>query len=191
MDNLGDKQKLRVRDIMNNDVVTVSAIATAQEAAQLMRENEIGSVVIIEQDNPQRPIGILTERDMNNRVVAENKLPSDIICKNIMSTPLKSISPDILLVDTMHRMATEHIKRLVVMKEQKMVGIITQSDILEIAPFMIEILQDLARIAKENQSVEYSAGYCQICENWSDLLEEIDEIYICENCRAPKKSSDF
>ena len=191
VDDLGDKQKLRVRDIMDSEVITVSATQTAQEAAKLMMENEIGSVVIIETKNPQRPIGILTERDMNNRIVAENKLPSDIICKDIMSTPVKSISPDILLIETMHQMATEHIKRLIVMEQQKMVGIISQSDILEIAPYMIEILQDMAQMAKESHNVEYSAGYCQKCENWSDHLEEIDQIYVCENCRIPKKPSDF
>ncbi|MFX1293460.1 MAG: CBS domain-containing protein, partial [Promethearchaeota archaeon] len=184
-------QNLRIRDIMNTKVITLLPTATAQEAAKLMRENEIGSVIIVENKDQQKPIGIITERDMNNRVVAENKLPSDIMCSSIMSTPVKSISPDILLTEAMHQIAIMHIKRLIVIEKQQMIGIVSQSDILEIAPHMIETLQEVAKIIKNGYKSEFLAGYCEICGNWSDILEEYEEKFICEDCRALKEISDF
>jgi signal-transduction protein with cAMP-binding, CBS, and nucleotidyltransferase domain len=184
-------QKLTVRDVMNNEVYTLTATATVQEAAKVMRDEEIGSVVIVDPKDNQKPIGIITERDMNNRVVAENKIPNTIQCKEIMSSPVKSISPNLPLTDAMHQMATQRIKRLIVMENQQMKGIISQSDILEIAPYMIEILQEKVNNAKENYETEFMAGYCQLCRNWSDILIEVDDVYICERCKAAGKQPDF
>ena len=186
-----DTQKLFVRTVMNNEVQMISATETVQKAAQIMRDEEIGSVIIVESKESHRPIGIITERDMSNRVVAENKLPSKIQCKEIMSFPVKSISPTLLLVDAMHQMATQKVKRLVVMEKQKMVGIISQSDILEIAPYMIEVLQEKANLLKEDLQTEFLAGYCQLCDNWSDMLVEVDNLYICEECKAPKDKTEY
>ncbi len=187
-----DKQKdLFVRDIMNPEVKVLPADASAQQAAKVMRENEIGSLIIVDSNSKEKPIGILTERDMNNRVVAENKKPSEVFCKEIMSAPVVSISPSIKLTTAMHQMATQHIKRLAVMENQIMIGIISQSDILEIAPYMIEVLQDIADTVKKSYKTEFSAGYCQQCENWSDMLDEIDGLFICPNCKTTEKESDF
>ncbi len=169
---------------MNNEVITLPSTATAQEAAKLMQEDEIGSIIIVDPNDKYKPIGILTERDMSNRVVAENKLASKVKCLDIMSSPLKSISPTKTLTDAMHQMASQHIKRLIVMEHEsrKMVGIISQSDILEIAPYLIEVLQEIADAAKTDYKTEYFAGYCDECENWSDLLAELDHRFICPDC---------
>ena len=152
-----------------------------------MLENEIGSLIIIDPKDNEKPIRIITERDMNNRVVAENKLPSEVVCRDIMSSPVSSISPNIKLTTAMHQMATQHIKRLVVIENQKMIGIISQSDILEIAPYMIEVLQDIAKMTKKSYESEFTAGYCQLCENWSDTLDEVDGIFVCPDCRSTEK----
>ena len=189
---LVDKQKdLLIRDILNNEVKVLPAEASAQQAATIMRENEIGSLIIVDPKDNEKPIGIITERDMNNRVVAENKLPSEVVCREIMSSPVHQISPTVKLTSAMHRMATQHIKRLVVIENQKMIGIISQSDILEIAPYMIEILQDMANFVKKSYEAEYTAGYCQLCENWSDALDEVDGNFICPDCKGSKKPSEF
>ncbi len=176
---------------MNTEIVTLLPTASAQEAAKLMMTNEIGSVVIVDPNELQKPIGIITERDMSSRVVAENRQPSEISCEEIMSSPIRSILPDLLITEAMHQMATQHIKRLIVMEDQKMIGLISQSDILTIAPYMIEILQEKAEHIKENIKIEYISGYCQLCENWSDMLEEIDEMFICQDCKSAKMSEIY
>lgn len=185
------KKELVIRDVMNYDVKKLPSTATVQEAAKIMRINEIGSIIIVDPEDQQKPIGIITERDMNNRVVAENKLPSKVLCETIMSSPVSSISPNIPLTTAMHQMATQHIKRLAVMEKQQIIGVVSQSDILEIAPYLIELSQQLINVYKENYKAEYTTGYCQLCENWNDLLEEVDGIYICPECKGEGKSSDF
>jgi len=182
---MADAQKLTVRDIMNEDVITLPETATAQEAAQLMRDNSIGSIIIV--GDSSKPIGIITERDMNNRLVAENKIPAEVQVKEIMSSPVHTIPPKVLLTDAMHQMSTKHIKRLIVVENQKMIGIISQSDILEIAPFMIEILQERARGVKADYKAEYTEGYCQMCGNWTEYLEELEGIFVCDECKAAKE----
>ena len=186
-----EKRNLQVLDVMNHNVQVVSATAIVQDAAKLMRDNKIGSVVIVDPKARQKPIGIITERDINNRIVAENKLPSKVKCKDIMSSPVVSVSSKLLITEAMRQMATQDIKRLIVMEKQKMVGIISESDILKIAPSMIEILQEKAQLIKENFSTEYMAGYCQQCGTWSDALEELNEIYVCHECKDAENPSDF
>ncbi|TFG05849.1 MAG: CBS domain-containing protein [Promethearchaeota archaeon] len=184
-----DKHKeLLVRDIMNSDVEVLPMNATVQQAANEMREKEIGSLIIVDPNDSEKPIGIITERDMNNRVVAENKIPNKVLCKEVMSSPVASISPMVKLINAMHQMATQHIKRLIVIEQHKMVGIISQSDILQIAPYLIEVLQDMANIVKESYQTEFTAGYCQLCENWSDILVEVDGLYICPDCKEKQPS---
>jgi signal-transduction protein with cAMP-binding, CBS, and nucleotidyltransferase domain len=186
---MADAQKLTVRDIMNEEVITLPGTATAQEAAQLMRNNGIGSVIVVE--DIFKPIGIITERDMNNRVVAENKLPAEIQLKEIMSSPVHIIPPKVLLTDAMHAMSTQHIKRLIVIENSRMIGIISQSDILEIAPYMIEILQERARGVKAELKAEYTEGYCQLCGNWTEYLEEFEGIFVCDECKALKEHREL
>ncbi|NVM53003.1 MAG: CBS domain-containing protein [Candidatus Helarchaeota archaeon] len=184
-----ERQKLLVRDVMNHKVQVLTSAARVQEAAKIMRDKAIGSIVIVDPEDKQKPIGIITERDMNNRIVAENKVPSEVVCKEIISTPVSSISPKVLITEAMRQMATQNIKRLIVMEKQKMVGIISESDILRIAPSMIEILQEKVQLGKEQFKTEYLAGYCQQCRSWSDMLEEMDEIYVCQECKTTEGSA--
>lgn len=185
-----NKQNLKVRDIMNEEVITLTGDATAQEAAVLMRDNEIGSVVIVDAKDDTKPIGIITERDIMVGVTAEDK-SAKTLCKDIMSSPVFTIPPKLLLTDAMHQMSAKQIKRLIIVENQKMVGIISQSDILEIAPYMIEILQEKTNILKEGYNPEYVEGYCQLCGNWSEILEESEGIFICEECKATRKSLEL
>ena len=183
---MADTQKLTVRDIMNEEVITLPETATAQEAAQLMRDNSIGSIIVVG-DSSSKPIGIISERDMNNRLVAENRLPAEVQLKEIMSSPVHTIPPKVLLTDAMHQMSTKHIKRLLVVVSGEIVGIISQSDILEIAPFMIEILQERAHGLKADYKAEYTEGYCQLCGNWTEFLDESEGIFICDECKGTKE----
>jgi CBS domain-containing protein len=185
-----NKQNLKVRDIMNEEVITLTGTSTVQEAAVLMRDNEIGSVIIVDSLDSTKPIGIITERDIMVNVTAENK-SAETLCKDAMSSPIFTIPPKILLTDAMHQMSNKHIKRLIVVENQRMVGIISQSDILEIAPYMIEILQERTNILKEGYNAEYVEGFCQLCGNWSEFLGEFEGIYICEECKATRKSVEF
>lgn len=180
------RSRLLVKDVMTSPVITVHEDSTADEAAKLMRDNNIGCVIVNSKDD--KPIGIITERDLVIRVVAENIQPSKVTAKEIMSAPLKTIEADKTISEAAREMNRFNIRRLAVMYKGQLVGIISSKDILSVTPELIEIIQERAKISG-GEEVEESpplAGYCDNCGEWSDNLREIDGSYLCEDCYMEK-----
>jgi len=113
-----------VKDLMTKNVVTIDSNKTVAEAAVLMSENDIGDLVVME-DNA--PVGIVTERDFVRRVLAEKK-PVSTKISEVMTTPLKVIDPDAPIKEAARRMVGRKIRRLPVIKDNKLVGILTAAD---------------------------------------------------------------
>lgn len=116
---------MHVEEIMHK-VETISADASAKEAAELMARKQIGSLIVVRQG---KVVGIVTERDFLEKVVAEKK-KAKLKVKDIMSKDVVTIKPDALLEDAAMLMAEYKIKRLPVVKDGKLVGIVTASDII-------------------------------------------------------------
>ncbi len=116
-----------VREIMTPTIISVDAEATVKEAAEVMIQKGIGSVVVVEQG---KPVGIVTERDLLKRVVAKALDPSKTKVKEVMSSPLITIKPDTYIIDASKLMNEKGIRRLIVMEGDKAVGIITEKDLL-------------------------------------------------------------
>ena len=113
-----------VKDLMTKDVLTIEANKTVIEAAALMAQNDVGDLVVMENSTP---VGIVTERDFVRRVLAEGK-PTSTRVSEIMSTPLKVIDPEAPIKEAARRMVSRGIRRLAVIKDNKLVGIITVTD---------------------------------------------------------------
>lgn len=113
-----------VKDIMTKNVVSIGVNNTVFEAADLMSSNEIGCLVIMDGD---APIGIVTERDFVRRVVAK-KLPLDAKVSAIMSKSLVTVGPDASLKEAARVMSSNKIRRLPVLKQNRLVGIVVASD---------------------------------------------------------------
>jgi CBS domain-containing protein len=139
MAELGIRSRMLVKDIMTSLVITVREDSTADEAARLMRDNDIGCVIVTTKDD--KPIGIITERDIVVRVVAENTQPSKAAVKEIMSAPLITIDADRTISEAAREMNRQNIRRLAVMHRGRLVGIISSKDILSVTPELIEIIQ--------------------------------------------------
>jgi CBS domain-containing protein len=114
----------KVKDIMTKNVVSISADKSVYEAAGLMGETHVGCLVIVDGETP---IGIVTERDIVRRVVAK-KLPLETEVSEIMSKSLVTIEPDASLKTAARLMSTNKIRRLPVMKQNRLVGILVASD---------------------------------------------------------------
>jgi CBS domain-containing protein len=108
-----------VKDLMTKDVVTIDADKTVIEAATLMSQNDIGDLIIMDNNVP---VGIVTERDLVRRVLAEGK-SRDIKVSEVMTTPLKVIDPEAPIKEAARRMVNRRIRRLPVIKDNKLVGI--------------------------------------------------------------------
>ena len=113
-----------VKDLMTKNVVTIDLFKTVFDAAVLMSEKEIACLVIIDD---KTPIGIVTERDFVRKVVSK-KTPLDAKISEIMSKPLITVDPDSSLRDAARLMINNKIRRLPVVKENKLVGILVASD---------------------------------------------------------------
>lgn len=174
--------QVKVGEAMEPNVVTVDKKAPVNTVAKMMAEKKIGSIIIVEDI---KPIGIVTERDIVFGVVAKDKRPSDIKAKDIMSAPLKYVSSDMTLKQASRIMAKYNIRRLPVIENGKLVGIITNKDILAISPEMLEILEELSKInASEPASREsLDRGTCEVCGDYMVALSEVNGTYVCESCK--------
>ena len=113
-----------VKDLMTKNVVTVDANKTVVEAAALMSEKDIGDLIVMDDNTP---VGIVTERDFVRRVLAEGK-STDSKVSEVMTRPLKVIDPEAPIKEAARRMVNKRIRRLPVIKDNKLVGIITAAD---------------------------------------------------------------
>jgi CBS domain-containing protein len=113
-----------VKNLMTKKALTIDLQKTVLEAAQLMSQKEVGDLIVV--DN-EIPIGIVTERDFVRRVVAKERT-LDTKVSNVMSRPLITISPEASLKEAARKMVKHRIRRLPVLKEHKLVGIIVVSD---------------------------------------------------------------
>ena len=138
------RTNIPVKDIMTMPVVTVSEDDTAETVAKLMRERDLGSIIVA--DGQGHPVGIITERDIVARVTARDLLPSKVKAREVMSGPVKSISPEADIKVAAEEMHRHGIRRLAVMEGGKMIGIISSKDIVSITPALIEIISERARI---------------------------------------------
>ena len=124
-DRAGDLSTLKVSDLMTRSPVTCTPDATVTEAARTMRENRISSVAITEND---ALVGIVTTRDLTARVLAEGR-PGDTPVAEVMTREVQALSPESLGSDILHMMLERRIGHLPVVRDGKLLGIITQTDL--------------------------------------------------------------
>jgi len=115
-----------VAEIMSRDVAVVQGTASVAEAAQIMTSREISCIVVL---NGEEAVGVLTEKDLLGRVVALHRDPACITMEQVMSSPAISISSSFSVFSASKMMEEMNIRRLVVMKDKRLCGIVTQTDI--------------------------------------------------------------
>ena len=175
-----------VRDIMSVNVVTMPPDATIYDVATSMAKMDIGSIIIAEMD---RPLGIITEADIVRRVIADEKEAKTTVAREIMSSPIIHVEPGTALTEAMRVMARSNIRRVAVLKNDSLAGIITSRDLLRWSPELIDILVESLRLRSEGAKVNDDddiayGGECDSCGEYSTELIEEDGEYLCENCRG-------
>jgi CBS domain-containing protein len=116
----------RVQDIMTKDVIAVDENVSALEAAKIMTEKGISSL-IVEKDHT--PIGIISERDFVKKICVKDMMPSSIKVGSIMSKLQTFATPDTSVEVAVQRMVNHRIRRLPIISNGKVVGIITVTDL--------------------------------------------------------------
>ncbi len=173
--------EIKVKEVMRPYVVTGRKDETAYEISKKMREEDVGSVIILED---LKPIGIVTREDIVIKVVAENLKPSEVKAEKIMSQPLITCNKDDDILEAARIMNKYGYERLpVVNNEGKLVGIISIREILGIAPNIIEIFKErLEERVLEYKEEEVISGYCELCGNFSEELRRVNGMWLCPEC---------
>jgi CBS domain-containing protein len=115
-----------VRDAMTEDPRSIGSSASVVEAARLMREEHIGSLPVI---LDAQLVGMITDRDIATRVVAEAADPQTTTVEDVYSRDLISVEPDKDLDEALKLMARHQVRRLPVVENGKLVGIVAQADV--------------------------------------------------------------
>jgi CBS domain-containing protein len=115
-----------IKEVMTRDVRACEPNATVAEAATVMAGEDVGPVPLVEDG---RLVGIVTDRDIVVRVVAEGRDPNATTVREIASTELVTVSPDDDLDDALNLLAERQVRRLPVVEGDRLVGIVAQADI--------------------------------------------------------------
>jgi signal-transduction protein with cAMP-binding, CBS, and nucleotidyltransferase domain len=178
------KTGLSVIEAMTKNLVSVSPKTTVFEVAKLMKREHVGSVIVEEN---KKLIGILSEQDLVYKIVAQSKDPKKTLVKEIMVDDVISINPENDITEAMLKMSKLNVRRLPVVEEGKIVGMLTMKDILKVEPQLFELIVDKIELREENNKpinlVGEREGICELCNNYTPFLFEMDESLVCKDCR--------
>jgi CBS domain-containing protein len=118
----------QIRDIMEKNVVTIEDDKTALDAAHVISEKDVSFLVIMKNNIP---VGVLSESDFVKRLAADDKKASEVIVSEIMSSNFRWVEPETEIEDAIQKMHNNNIRRLVILDNSKLAGVITQTDLTE------------------------------------------------------------
>ncbi len=178
------RTKVTVHDAMTPNVVTVDPSITVAEAASIMTKKKVGSLIVKSNAEPE---GLITESDIIHKVVSKDLRASEVTIGEVMTKELITIEPHKELNEAARLMAKNSIRRLPVVENGSLVGILTSTDVMAVAPELTEILVENARLEENRvtfpENERSVPGVCEICGNFYEYLEEYNGKYICEECR--------
>jgi len=175
------KRALTVEEVMSFPVLTIDPDDSVYEAVVKMVDNDISSLIVVDEEG--KDIGIITERDVIEKVVAKSRDPNSVKVKEVMSNPLKKISSSSSIIDALEKMRKSRIKKLGVEREGKLVGIVSERDLVYAIPAMYELIE--ATSIERSRGIvkkEVYEGFCEECGIWSDSLNVVEGRLLCEDC---------
>ncbi len=131
---------LLVKDVMTKGVKVTGPDSNVREVVATMNRFNIGSIIVV-QDN--KPVGVISERDVLRKVVEPCLPPETIAARQIMTHPVITIRESASMAEVVKIMAEKRVRKVPVMKKKKLVGIITYTDILSKVLNMISIVGEL------------------------------------------------
>lgn len=175
------KEEVQVKEVMTDGVIAIEKDKTVVEAAKLLEEEGIRGLVVVEDGEA---VGVIVCRDIVYQLVAEGLEPSDTKVEEVMSTDLIVAEETELLDDVAMAMIRNNISRVPVVRDDMLVGILTQSDIIRAWPGFAEIIGEERELSAEaTPREETTEGMCEECGNYSEDLKEYGGELLCQECR--------
>ena len=162
------KSGIRAIDIMNHNVVTCTPDMTVSEIAKLMNKHRIGGLPVCSESNLS---GLITERDIMMKVIAKGLNPKEIKVKQVMNAPLKATADKFSDIVELARLMNDYdVSRVPILDSGKLVGIVTNKDVLVNAPELLDVFVERANINKKGKPNHPEAfGVCEACSEKGHL----------------------
>lgn len=176
------KTDILVADAMTTKPVTCSPELTLIHVANLMTDENVGSVIIVDKE---KAIGIITETDFVQKVSAKNVDVINTTVKDFMTTDIVGVTPDVDIIEALQIMKKHDLRRLPVMNDKKLAGMLTHKDILRIQPELFELMSEMNEIREAHRKPlpleDEELGVCESCSNYG-LVRQVDGIKQCREC---------
>jgi CBS domain-containing protein len=174
---------VKVRELMSEAPVSMDSEDTVIEAARLMDEKKISSVLVKRQGEL---VGIITDRDIITRILAKRLGAVKVRVSEVMSSPLITVEEDASVEEAAKKMAEHGIRRLVVERSHQKVGIISESDMIRVDSELHFLIREKSKLeaimtANNPQTITF-AGFCEECGNYSARLRKVDGQWLDEDC---------
>ena len=151
-----------VEEVMTRDVVTIDCNKTIYDACKVYSQNKVGCLVVMDKEIV---VGIITERDMIERVITQDMNPNKTKVREIMSSNIKTIHALAPLEKAAQIMRENNFKRLPVILNNKIVGIITQTDLSRTIDAFSDAVEEMAKFYDESKT-----NIEKIIDDWGNML---------------------
>jgi CBS domain-containing protein len=179
-----EEKAVRVKDLMTRNVISISVKKSVMEAASVMTKAGVSAVLL---KSGNEFAGVITDRDIISKVVALGLDPKEVMAGEVMSSPLITISEEASVEEAAEKMRDNNIRRLVVENKLRVAGIISESDLVRVAPELHFLIREHCRLEVRRPSVAEAgevgfAGFCEECGNYSEDLKNVNGRWLCEEC---------
>ncbi len=168
--------RVAVGQVVKRKAVIVHPDDTIYKAARILAKNKVGSAVVVEDDEI---VGIITDRDILNKVVARERDPKTVKVSEVMTKNPITIEDDYDVQDAIDKMMDKGIRRLLVTRLGKPIGFVTAADLLT-------ALNTYNTEETEEEPETEVYGICELCGQYGALykvIHEGNEIWVCESCK--------
>lgn len=183
---IGDSVAVLVKDVMSSPVLTIDSKKNARDAGKLMRKHRRGFLVVTERN---KPVGVISESDLIEEIICKNVKADKIKLERLMREPIIAVDPDDDMLTSSRKMKENNIHRLPVVSNGRLVGVISLTDIARTSPEMLDLLEYRLKMKENPPGIKekIALGICDSCDNFSEDLQNIDDQWICEDCREEKE----
>jgi len=133
---------MKVLDVMSTDLVTSQINEPLNEAVNRMLGRDVGCIIVMNDSNVE---GIITKGDVLKKAFLLGLDAREVSSKKVMSRPVVAIDPDSTLEQASRMMTGNNVSKLAVVKDKKLVGVVTSSDIIRAEPMQVGYLQELVK----------------------------------------------
>ncbi|MFH1237854.1 MAG: CBS domain-containing protein [archaeon] len=177
---------IKVGDLMTRNFVYVTPETNLKECARTMVKKRVGSLIVREETKLK---GILTEKDIIWAIVKKSKEDlKNILAKDLMKRKVITIKPGDDIIDAMQKFKKKKIRRLPVVENGKLIGMLTLKDVLRIDPGLFQLIAETMKIKEETSKLNRSSinaprkqGICEECGEF-DILYHDDAQWLCDSC---------